>query len=350
MNPPPIPPADAVVPSTGMDRPRRRSRLALVAFVLALPAVAVALTAVSVIFGMIWEMPGEEAQPWMLALVVSTLVGFLAALLGSIPMVRMRGREPELRGRGLALFSVAGPRAVLFASGLAFGAIWVARQVAGEPDILRDGGRTIHLLWAVAAVLVAWYLAASVRRLRSELRSQARGWLLYVAGILVHVGLICGFPFCVVGAFMTLHEGMFVGQDSNLPQEPVHVGAYAQRELWLDMPSHSVAKATIRHWHDGQASELGSLTLAGTNRVRWVLAERGPEAPHELEWSVLSGGDGKGSHAFKAGAESTLVPDDLRSALVLPQGLRTNYWLFRPMGGGDPSKEGIELVLEPKGR
>lgn len=351
MTPPPVPSPESPLPSRP-PRPRL-SRLAVVAFVFALIAFPAGVVAAIRIAGFIFENPGPEAGPWFVALLISTILGFVAALLGSIPMVRMRGRTPELRGRGLALFAVQAPRALALGAGLAFGTIWLGGQIRMAHGPAVEEERIVRTLWLVSAVLVLWYVAAGIRRIRGELRSRTRAWLLYSFGVVLHLALVFGLPFSLVGAFMALHPDQFgVGQERHMPQRPVYAGSYAFRELWFDQPARASARMTLRKWEKGRSAELGSLTLTGTNRIRWVLTEPGPSGAHTVTWEVLSGAKERGSEPIEVPAEVTLVPNDLRTAFPLPAQGATNYWLFVPLGPNGPVVPGaepdsaIELVLE----
>jgi hypothetical protein len=352
MIPPPVPSPETPLPSRP-PRPRL-SRLAVVAFVFALIAFPAGVVAAVRIAGFVFENPGPEAGPWFVVLLISTILGFVAALLGSIPMVRMRGRTPELRGRGLALFAVQGPRALVLGAGLAFGTIWLGGQIRMAHGPAVEEEQIVRTLWLVSAVLVLWYVAAGIRRIRGELRSRTRAWLLYSFGVVLHLALMFGLPFSLVGAFMALHPGQFgVGQERHMPQQPVYAGSYAFRELWFDQPARSSARMTLRKWEKGRAEELGSLTLTGTNRIRWVLTEPGPSGAHTVTWEVVSGAKERGSETIEVPTEVTLVPNDLRTALTLPSRGTTNYWLFVPLGPAGPlapeakPDSAIELVLEP---
>jgi hypothetical protein len=348
MTPPPLPSTsgEPVVPAP------RWSRLAITAFCLAVPVLPAALILPVVLYHVIVDNPGSDPGPQILVLMGATLVGFIAALLGSIALRRMRGSSPDSRGRSLALVAVNGPRALLLASGLAFGAVSLAGAVARQADDGFDAEQTVRRLWIVGLFLVAWYVSAAIRRVRRNPRGS--GWGMFAAGILAHVALIVALPASMVGAFVTLHQPQFqVGHDHRMHEMAASFGTYAARDLWIDLPARSKSRLTLRQWTGGKGSDLGTMSLSGTNRLRWVLSESGKTGPHTLTWSSATDGQAAQTHLFEVPSEVTLVPAGMEISLAPGRDGRTNLWLFLPMetaGAPAPSAPpgaGFELVLEP---
>ena len=348
MTPPPLP-----VDSGELAIPvPKRSTLAVVAFCFAAPAVPVALVFSVLLFQKIWENPGPESGPLLLGLLSTTLLGFIAAILGAVSLRRLRGPRPELRGRALASFAVFGSRAVLLAGALGFGAIWLGGLVRANAGEDVESERIVLGLWILALVLVLGYLRAGTRRTRRDPRGN--GWGLFTGGVLFHLLLLFALPASMVGAFVALHQPQFqVGQDPGNHPPMVFHGTYAARDLWIDLPANSTSRIILRRWEHGKSSTLGTLSVSGTNRVRWMLADAGGSGTHTLTWSLADDTKSAQVHSFKSAESITLVPKDLSPSVSVPPGGRTNFWLFVPIESAragsldSPPEEGFELALEP---
>ena len=319
MIPPPLPPIGATTDTPLPALPQ--SKLSKVAFVISV----LALLGSTILAGTIFPMVVGEKLPDQLAIRIflgfwfSGLLGFLGALLGAIPLRRMRGPAPAFRGRTLTLIAVIGPRALLLATSFVFGSLWLAHEISSIPR---------------------------VRRAPTN-----KGWLLFTFGLVFHLALVISLPFPLVGAFTARHENLQVGQDQR--QRPVpQFGTYSTRDLWVDLPSQSESQVTLRHWSQGQVTNLLSRKVRGTNLMRWTLSSDLLSGPHTVNWQLSAREEPGASISLPLPEEITLVPASVNPVLTPQSGATTRFWLFFPttftaqFSTNNQPEYGLELLIE----
>ena len=349
MIPPPLPP---IGPTTDTPLPALpQSKLSKVAFVISV----LALLGSTILAGTIFPMVVGEKLPDQLAIRIflgfwfSGLLGFLGALLGAIPLRRMRGPAPAFRGRTLTLIAVIGPRALLLATSFVFGSIWLAHEISKIHRDKSQSDRILNGLLLITFLLISWYVGASIRRVRRAPTN--KGWLLFTFGLVFHLALVISLPFPLAGAFMARHENLQVGQDQR--QRPVpQFGTYSTRDLWVDLPSQSESQVTLRHWSQGQVTNLLSRKVRGTNLMRWTLSSDLLSGPHTVNWQLSAREEPGASISLPLPEEITLVPASVNPVLTPQSGATTRFWLFFPttftaqFSTNNQPEYGLELLIE----
>ena len=332
----------------------RWSRLSLVAAVLSVPAFGILLILPGLLFQRMIAMEMGSVGPLFLTLFVAIWVGFFGGIFGGLAIRRLKGPEPERRGRAWAVFATAGVRGLLMVVGGALGSVVLGR---GSVDGGGGGGdpEFIQYRWwigfMVTLLVSGLYVRSRIRRLNQSARS--RGWWVFAGGLLLHLLLITVLPFSMFQAFVTFRPEVVRGGGQNRQYDgPRDAGLFAQRSLRLDQAQSQEATVVVKFWEKGQSRELGRRRIQGPTTLEWKLIESGGSTNGMgLQWS---GSDKASAETWPLGLPSgkDLIPLLDPRIYHLPPATQTNLWIFQDFDQviqwSGPSKPewAIEVLLD----
>lgn len=337
-------------PPVLLPRPRW-SRLSLLAAVLSVPAFVILLILPGLLFQRMIAMEMGSVGPLFLTLFIAIWVGFLGGIFGGLAVRRLKGPEPERRGRAWAVFATAGVRGLLMVVGGALGSVVLGRgsvDGGGDPEF-------IQYRWWLGLIVTLWvsglYVRSRIRRLNQPARG--RGWWVFAGGLLFHLLLITALPFSMFQAFVTFRPEVVRGGGQNRRYDgPRDAGLFAQRSLRLDQANSQDATVVVKLWEKGQPRELGRRQVLGPTTLEWKLIESvGSTNGLGLQWSSS---DKAVAETWPLGLPSgkDLIPSLDPRILHVPPAMKTNLWIFqdfdqvKPLSGLSKPEWAVEVLFD----